>query len=185
MKFLDPQIKLIIDLRDEIRRLRRENEELRGSLVSAPSGNSAAHYLCIIFFLFLRINYCYVNSSLDFRPDPSQDFPRVALQPSKSDHDLLPSKYTNSVSEKNVKGSEINSENDSFNSKEKENSSINTKKRHSISGIAKENAIVPSSESSAVNSNSSNNQRNRNRVNHPSSKLPSVQSNMKVRILLC
>ena len=37
VKFLDPQQKLITELRDEIRRLRIENRNLRSSLLSAPS----------------------------------------------------------------------------------------------------------------------------------------------------
>ena len=38
VRFLDPQEKLILELKGEIRRLRSENEQLRTSLLSAPSG---------------------------------------------------------------------------------------------------------------------------------------------------
>jgi hypothetical protein len=44
MKFLDPQEKLIIDLKEEIRRLRNENKKLRNNLLSAPtSGDKMSH----------------------------------------------------------------------------------------------------------------------------------------------
>ena len=36
-RFLDPQEKLIIELRDEIKRLRNENNKLRVTLMTAPS----------------------------------------------------------------------------------------------------------------------------------------------------
>lgn len=37
MKFLDPQEKLILDLKEEIRRLRHENKKLRSNLLTAPA----------------------------------------------------------------------------------------------------------------------------------------------------
>eukprot|EP00981_Chlorochromonas_danica_P008503 scaffold2205_cov183-Ochromonas_danica.AAC.28 len=39
VKFLDPQQKLILDLKDEVRRLRHENRQLRSTLITAPSGH--------------------------------------------------------------------------------------------------------------------------------------------------
>ena len=38
VKFLDPQEKLILDLRHEIKRLRNENKKLRSTLLTAPAG---------------------------------------------------------------------------------------------------------------------------------------------------
>jgi hypothetical protein len=40
VKFLDPQVKLILDLKDEIKRLRNENKRLRSTMVTAPSSTS-------------------------------------------------------------------------------------------------------------------------------------------------
>lgn len=37
IKFLDPQIKLITELKDEIKRLRLENKILRKTLLTAPA----------------------------------------------------------------------------------------------------------------------------------------------------
>ena len=37
MKFLDPQEKLILDLKEEIRRLRTENKKLRSNILTAPA----------------------------------------------------------------------------------------------------------------------------------------------------
>jgi cell division septum initiation protein DivIVA len=42
MKFLDPQEKLILDLKEEIRRLRNENKKLRSNLLTAPSSGEKA-----------------------------------------------------------------------------------------------------------------------------------------------
>lgn len=40
VKFLDPQEKLIIDLKDEIRRLRHENKRLRSTILTAPTSTT-------------------------------------------------------------------------------------------------------------------------------------------------
>lgn len=45
IKFLDPQERLIVDLKDEIRRLRQENQRLRSTLVTAPSGSESVRNL--------------------------------------------------------------------------------------------------------------------------------------------
>ncbi len=37
MKFLDPHEKIVIELKDEIRRLRHENQKLRSNIASAPA----------------------------------------------------------------------------------------------------------------------------------------------------
>jgi hypothetical protein len=42
MKFLDPQEKLILDLKEEIRRLRHENKKLRSNLLTAPASGEKA-----------------------------------------------------------------------------------------------------------------------------------------------
>jgi hypothetical protein len=42
MKFLDPQEKLILDLKEEIRRLRNENKKLRSNLLTAPASGEKA-----------------------------------------------------------------------------------------------------------------------------------------------
>jgi hypothetical protein len=39
VRFLDPQQKLILDLKDEIRRLKHENRKLRSTLLTAPAGD--------------------------------------------------------------------------------------------------------------------------------------------------
>lgn len=41
IKFLDPQEKLIIDLKDEVRRLRQENKKLRSTMLTAPSSSES------------------------------------------------------------------------------------------------------------------------------------------------
>lgn len=41
-RFLDPQVKLVLELRDEIKRLRDENKQLRSNLVTAPSDMQSA-----------------------------------------------------------------------------------------------------------------------------------------------
>lgn len=43
MKFLDPQEKLILDLKEEIRRLRNENKKLRSNLLTAPASGEKHH----------------------------------------------------------------------------------------------------------------------------------------------
>lgn len=45
IKFLDPQEKLIVDLKDEIKRLRQENQRLRSTLVTAPTSTDSMHSL--------------------------------------------------------------------------------------------------------------------------------------------
>ena len=41
-RFLDPQVKLVLELRDEIKRLRDENKQLRSSILTAPSGSQTS-----------------------------------------------------------------------------------------------------------------------------------------------
>lgn len=45
IKFLDPQEKLIVDLKEEIKRLRQENQRLRSTLVTAPTSTDSMHSL--------------------------------------------------------------------------------------------------------------------------------------------
>jgi hypothetical protein len=40
IRFLDPHEKLILELRDEIKRLRNENKRLRHSLITTPADNT-------------------------------------------------------------------------------------------------------------------------------------------------
>ena len=41
-RFLDPQVKLVLELRDEIKRLRDENKQLRSSILTAPSSQTTS-----------------------------------------------------------------------------------------------------------------------------------------------
>ncbi len=44
MKFLDPHDKLILDLRDEIKRLKNENKKLRSTILTAPASGEKGSY---------------------------------------------------------------------------------------------------------------------------------------------
>lgn len=57
MKFLDPHEKIVIELKDEIRRLRHENQKLRSNIASAPAATGGEKPLSNDNTFFLEIEW--------------------------------------------------------------------------------------------------------------------------------
>lgn len=59
MKFLDPHEKIVIELKDEIRRLRHENQKLRSNIASAPAATggekSTSKIMTTPFSIWLKL----------------------------------------------------------------------------------------------------------------------------------